>query len=203
MEENSLKIMIERFFNAELSIEEERELCCFLREHDVPNELRKNKETIIALCSEEVEAEMPAGAEARLEAMLDTLAEDEELYITDKRDISKAKKPIPRIPRFVWYGAAAVVLAVCYLFIGNDEQLPAQRAGQLPVNIIQVTASEQEPYEQEKDTFDNPEDAMKCFKAAMGDIKLALSTTEKNTREIGNALNEAFLPYKNIIRNNM
>ena len=77
-----------------------------------------------------------------------------------------------------------------------------QYSGQT-VNIAQVTASDPECDEPEKDTFDNPEDAMRCFKAAMGDIKLALNTTEKNTREIGDVLNEAFQPYKNIIRINM
>lgn len=201
MEMKSLKTMIERFFNAELSIEEERELCCFLREHDVPAELRKDKEAVIALCGEVEEVCLPSGAEVRLEAMLDTLAQDEELYIKDERGTSKTKRRIPPVPRFLWRSAAvAATLAACYLFVSNDEEL--SHTGH-DVNIVQVTASEQESYEFEEDTFDNPQDAMRCFKAAMGDIKIALNATEKDTREIADALNDAFLPYKKIIKINM
>lgn len=202
MEEN-IKIMIERFFNAELSAKEERELCCFLREHDVPAELRKDKECIIALCGKDEDIASIPGAEARLEAMLDTLAEDEERQVTDGHSISKAKRRILKVPRLAWYSAAAaVVLVVSLLFMDNEGMHPAQHTGQ-DAKIVQVTLSEPEPDELEEDTFDNPEDAMKCFKAAMGDIKLALNTTEKNTREISDALNEAIMPYKNIIRINM
>lgn len=202
MEEN-IKIMIERFFNAELSAKEERELCCFLREHNVPAELRKDKECIIALCGKDEDIASIPGAEARLEAMLDTLAEDEERQVTDGHSIPKAKRRILKVPRLVWYSAAAaVVLAASLLFMDSDGQHPAQHTGQA-AKIVQITVSEPELDEPEEDTFDNPEDAMKCFKAAMGDIKLALNTTEKNTREISDALNEAIMPYKNIIRINM
>lgn len=202
MEEN-LKKMMERFYNAELSIEEERELCCFLREHDVPAELRKDKEAIIALCGEEQDIELPAGAETRLEAMLDTLAEEEELCTADERSTSKTGKRLLKVPRSVWHGAAAAaILAACCFLVNDDEQLPVQHAGQAG-NVAQVVVPEQEYDEQEEDTFDNPKDAMECFMAAMGDIKLAVNTTENNTREIGDALNDALLPYKDIIRINM
>lgn len=202
MEEN-LRIMIERFFNAELSVEEERELCYFLREHDVPAELHKDKETIIALCGKEQKAELPVGAETRLEAMLDTLVEDEELYMSAKRSTTKAKRGLLGVPRFIWYGTvAATVLVACYLFVNNDELQPMWHAWQTE-NIAQVAVSESEYDEQEEDTFDNPEDAMNYFKATMDDIKFAVNVAEKNTREIGDALNEAFVPYKDIIRINI
>ena len=42
MEEKDIKKKIEQFFNAELSVEEERELCRFLRENDVPACLHSN-----------------------------------------------------------------------------------------------------------------------------------------------------------------
>lgn len=202
MEEN-LKMIMERFYNAELSIEEERELCCFLREHDVPAELRKDKEAIIALCGEEQDIELPVGAETRLEAMLDTLAEEEELCTADERSTSKTGKRLLKVPRSVWHGAAAAaILAACCFLVNDDEQLPVQHAGQAG-NVAQVVVPEQEYDEPEEDTFDNPKDAMECFMAAMGDIKLAINTTENNTREIGDALNDALLPYKDIIRINM
>ena len=35
----------------------------------------------------------------------------------------------------------------------------------------------------DKDTFDNPEEAMQCLKAAYGDMMLAVNTARDNTRE--------------------
>ena len=73
MEDFRLRMMIEQFFDAVLTDEEERELCSYLRENDVPAELRKDKEMILALCHESEETALPDGAELRLEAMIDTL----------------------------------------------------------------------------------------------------------------------------------
>lgn len=42
-----LRMMIEQFFDAVLTAEEERELCRNLRENDVPAELRRDKEVIL------------------------------------------------------------------------------------------------------------------------------------------------------------
>ena len=47
MEDMKLKLMIEQFFDAVLTAEEERELCRYLRENDVPSELRRDKEVIL------------------------------------------------------------------------------------------------------------------------------------------------------------
>ena len=41
-------MMIEQFFDAVLTAQEERELCRYLRENDVPSELRRDKEVIFA-----------------------------------------------------------------------------------------------------------------------------------------------------------
>ena len=191
MEKEKLDIMIERFFNAELSVEEERELCCYLREHDVPAELRKDKEAIIALCGEEHEAVLPSGAEARLEAMLDTLAEDEVPDVSDERDAGGAKRRIFKIPRFVWHGAAAVaLLAVGYIFM--DENVQSHEKQQ---TVVAEFA--------EEDTFDNPEDAMVCFKGAFENMMLVVNKTHKNTRKMENNLNKAVAPYKNMIKINI
>ena len=47
MEDFRLRMMIEQFFDAVLTAEEERELCRDLRENDVPAELRRDKEVIL------------------------------------------------------------------------------------------------------------------------------------------------------------
>lgn len=191
MEKEKLDIMIERFFNAELSVEEERELCCYLREHDVPAELRKDKEAIIALCGEEHEAVLPSGAEMRLEAMLDTLAEVEVPDVSDERDAGGAKRRIFKIPRLVWHGAAAVaLLAVGYIFM--DENVQSHEKQQ---TVVAEFA--------EEDTFDNPEDAMECFKGAFENMMLVVNTTHKNSRKMENTLKDAVAPYKEIIKINI
>ena len=46
-----LRMMIEQFFDAVLTAEEERELCRDLRENDVPAELRRDKEVILTFFS--------------------------------------------------------------------------------------------------------------------------------------------------------
>lgn len=42
-----LRMMIEQFFDAVLTAQGERELCRYLRENDVPSELRRDKEVIL------------------------------------------------------------------------------------------------------------------------------------------------------------
>ena len=71
MEKEILKDWIERFFAAELTMDEERELYRYLCENEVPTELRKDKEAIIALCGEPKEVELPEAPVQRLEAMLE------------------------------------------------------------------------------------------------------------------------------------
>ena len=76
MEKEILRDWIERFFAAELTMDEERELYRYLCEKEVPTELRKDKEAIIALCGTiDQEVELPEGATHRLEAMLDEMEE--------------------------------------------------------------------------------------------------------------------------------
>ncbi len=195
MEEKDLKKKIEQFFNAELSVEEERELYRFLRENDVPTCLQKDKEAIIALCGDDIDVELPSGAEARLEAMLDSLAADETEELPQKTTVKEDKRPVLKIPRFVWRGAAAAaVLAVGYIFIDKNVHSPAVEPA------FQVTASAELP---EEDTFDNPEDAMECFKGAFENMMLVVNTTHKNSRKMENNLNKAVAPYKNMIKINI
>lgn len=202
MEENNLKVMIERFFNAELTVAEERELCSYLREHDVPTELRKDKEAIMALCACDVEVELPAGAEARLEAMLDTLAQDETLPKVNENGVAKTKRRQFKVPRFVWYGAAAMVLLTMgYTLMSVFDSTPLQHDAP-KTGGFQAVAHEL-PHEYEEDTFDNPEDALECFKGAIGNMMLAVNTTQNNALKIENALAEAVAPYKKIININI
>ena len=206
MEEKILKGMMIRFFDAELTAEEERELCCWLRENDVPAELRKDKETIIALCAEPIVAELPKGAVQRLEAMLDGLEESKVYLNADDPAYSGRKRRVLKLPRAVATGAVAAAVAfLVYIVFQNKDvtqgagiTLPADPA----VSQLQVTESPQEYIldDTEEDTFDNPEDAIRCFKNAYGNVMIAIHTAQDNTKEIESRLEEAFTLYKDIIK---
>ena len=172
MEDFRLRIMIEQFFDAVLTAEEERELCRYLRENDVPAELRKDKEMILAFCRESEETELPDGATLRLEAMIDGLAEKNTPMARNEKSVTKTGKRIIVIPRIMRYSAAAAVVIAC-LFTAEYW---------FPVTTSQN--SEIQALDAESDTFDNPEDAMRCLKAAFNDISLAVNSTQHNLKEI-------------------
>ena len=177
MEDFRLKMMIEQFFDAVLTAEEERELCRYLRENDVPAELRKDKEMILAFCRESEEIELPDGAALRLEAMIDGLAEKSTPTTNDEKITTKTYRRIAGIPRRIWwYGAAAIVLlTVGIQFINENNTTSATK---------ERNTTTAQFFDTEKDTFDNPEDAMLCLQAALNDISLAVNSTQNNIKEI-------------------
>ena len=193
MEEKILKEMMVRFFDAELTAEEERELCCWLRENDVPAELRKDKETMIALCAEPIVAELPEGAAQRLEAMLDGLEEAKEYLSADDQVYSGRKRRVLRIPRVITRAVAVAVVFLVYIAF-LDKDVTEGSGATLPA----ATPPPQENMldDTEEDTFDNPEDAIRCFRNAYGNVMLAINTAQDNTKEIESRLEEAFTPYK-------
>ena len=172
MEDFRLRMMIERFFDAVLTAEEERELCRYLRENDVPAELQRDKEMILAFCRESEEVELPDGAAMRLEAMIDGLAEKSRPAANDEKSVTKRDKRIFTIPRAMRYGAAAAAVIACMLTA--DYWLPTTAH-----QSYKVLA-----FDTEMDTFDNPEDAMRCLGAAFKDINLAVNSTQNNIKEI-------------------
>ena len=172
MENFRLRMMIEQFFDAVLTAEEERELCRYLRENDVPAELRKDKEMILAFCRESEEVELPDGAALRLEAMIDGLAEKSTAMARDENSDAKTGKRIVVIPRIMRYSAAAAVVIACLFTADYWLTAPTQQSDE----VIAIDT--------EKDTFDNPEDAMRCLQAAFNDISLAVNSTQNNIKEI-------------------
>lgn len=197
MEVKRLKDMIERFFDAQLTVDEERELCRWLSDNDVPAELRRDKEVILTLCEEPVGDELPVGAVGRLEAMIDNLAEVQEITATSDANMSKDGRRILKIPRIAIGGAvAAAMAAVAYITMFGGEQNVVQKVEETQSAVVMAEVPEE-------DTFDNPEDAMECFKGALGNMMLAVNTTRENTRKMENTLNKAVAPYKNMIKINI
>ena len=185
MEDFRLRMMIERFFDAVLTAEEERELCNYLRENDVPAELRKDKEMILAFCRESEEVELPDGAAMRLEAMIDSLAEKSTPAASDENSVTETRKRTIAIPRMMRYGAAAAAVIACLLTA--EYWLPATTKQNNEVMA----------FDTERDTFDNPEDAMRCLEAAFNDINLAVNSTQNSLKEIEATLGASIKMSKN------
>ena len=176
MTDKQLKDWMERFFDAELTVDEERELYRYLCANEVPAELRKDREVILALCSTaEEDIELPEGAAERLEAMLDELEETKEELQTDDTVISRERSKIVKIPRLFLRAACVAGVAIALFVI-------------LPDRVTEPLLTE--VYEEE-DTFDNPEEAMKCLLAAYGDIRYAMNTTQRQTHEAYQTLEQS------------
>ena len=185
MEEKELKIMIERFFDAELTIDEERALCRYLRDNDVPAELRKDKDAVIALCGEPADVQLPIGAMERLESMLDGLEPQQEQCITDSAVAVEKKKRLLKIPRYAAVAATAVAMVVmAYIFIPSENLSSPESTEELMTEIY------------EEDTFDNPEDAMRCVQMAFANVQHAVTATQMNVSEIGSILKQSVKMYK-------
>ena len=185
MEEKELKIMIERFFDAELTVDEERALCRYLRDNDVPAELRKDKDAVIALCGEPADVQLPIGAMERLESMLDGLEPQQEQCITDSAVAVEKKKRLLKIPRYAAVAATAVAMVVmAYIFIPSENLSSPESTEELMTEIY------------EEDTFDNPEDAMRCVQMAFANVQHAVTATQMNVSEIGSILKQSVKMYK-------
>ena len=191
MEKEILKEWMERFFLAELTMDEERELYQYLCANEVPAELRKDREVILALCSTaEEDIELPEGAAERLEAMLDGLEKMKEELETDDTVISKESGKIFKIHRlFLRAACAAAVVAILFLVIPYGSNKYADEKAMLAM-VDDV----------DKDTFDTPEEAMQCLMAAYEDIMFAMNTARDNTREVHQALTQSVMTNLNLLK---
>ena len=159
MEDKVLERMIDRFFDADLTVEEERELCSYLRDNDVPDRLCKDKDAVLALCTGSEPVELPAGAEARLVAMIDALDSSEYSAAASNDKARGRDSKIYKIPRTVWYGvaAAASIAVLFYVVAPSLESAATVKEAQTVASVEFV----------EEDTFDEPEEAMLCAKESL------------------------------------
>ena len=192
MEEKRLRDMIERFFNAELTAEEELTLCRFLYANEVPVELRTDREVIIALCGTLEEAALPEGATERLEAMLDGLEADAKgVPVTTAAGLSVQRSVFHALgSKYLLRAAcaAAVVVAVFLAIPYGDDKHTDEGTTLAMVDDV------------DKDTFDNPEEAMQCFMEVYNDIMLAMNTARDNTHEVHQALTQSVMINLNLFK---
>ena len=193
MTDKQLKDWMERFFDAELTVDEERELYRYLCANEVSAELRKDREVILALCSTaEEDIELPEGAAERLEAMLDGLEADAKgVPVTTAAGLSVQRS----IFHALWSKyllraacAAAVVVAVFLAIPYGDDKHTDEGTTLAMVDDV------------DKDTFDNPEEAMQCFMEVYNDIMLAMNTARDNTHEVHQALTQSVMINLNLFK---
>ena len=198
MTDKQLKDWMERFFDAELTVDEERELYRYLCANEVSAELRKDREVILALYSTaEEDIELPEGAVERLEAMLDGLEKMRTHLNPPCEGGLKKVRPRYTLPhREGWGGSfllraacAAAVVAVLFLVIPYGSNKYADEKATLAM-VDDV----------DKDTFDTPEEAMQCLMAAYGDIMFAMNTARDNTREVHQALTQSVMTNLNLLK---
>ena len=171
MEEKELRRMIESFFEAALSPDEERLLCNYLRCNGVPASLLKDKEIILNLCNGLHESPpLPDGAAERLEAMLD----DVQLQANKKNTAIRRKAS-----SVLWYAAtiAAACIAAIVLFYNDGTSMQFDETAQY------------EAYE--RDTYSTPQEAMRCMQAVLGDLKLSANNTQKNIQAVSAGLKQS------------
>ena len=191
MEKEILRDWIERFFAAELTMAEERELYRYLCENEVPTEFREDKEAIIALCIDiDGEVAMPEGAAQRLEAMLDELEEMQTRLNPPCEEGAEGTHPQYSLPPRKGWGAF-LLRAACVAGVAVALFLALPEVKDKPLLA--------EVYEEE-DTFDNPEEAMQCLMAAYGDMMYAMNTTRYNTREAHQAVTQSVKTRLNMLK---
>ena len=192
MEKEILRDWIERFFAAELTMAEERELYRYLCENEVPTEFREDKEAVIALCGNiDKEVELPEGATHRLEAMLDEMEEMQTHLNPPCKGGLEAPPRRRTLPHREGWGGSFLLRAACVAGVAVALFLALPEGKDNPLLA--------EVYEEE-DTFDNPEEAMQCFMAAYNDIMLAMNTARDNTREVHQALEQSVITNLNMLK---
>lgn len=172
MEDNVLERMIDRFFEAQLSVDEERELYRYLLDNDVPSRLQREKEAVIALYGKDEPVELPVGAEERLAAMLDTLENRDAFPGENAAKAVPGFKKVRKIPRgFAGFVASAAAVALLlYIAVPLTEQPKTERKAPATKSYEPV----------EEDTFDDPKAALQCAKESIGEILLAMNSVQNS-----------------------
>lgn len=107
-----LKSRIDGFFNGTLTYDEEQELYLYLCSNDVPPSLQRDKEAILALCTDTNDYTLPTGARERLTDMLDALNNASPVVVTAAEQHVTPIKKTKKVAIYIWCFAAAMVLVI-------------------------------------------------------------------------------------------
>lgn len=117
-----IKILKEKFFNGETTIEEEFELRRILQKDDSASMYDAERELLLALLPQESEA--PTGLEEKLSQLIDHMAENEkQAMVPSEKRRNGANRKIFTIPQIAacTATAAAAIMLVCLIGMGKTK----------------------------------------------------------------------------------
>lgn len=158
--------LINRYFEGEITLEEERQLRNFLRENEVPAELQRDKELILSLCEQPSEVKIPDDLSERLSNKIDEWESKSNEQKEAAPVIGTVKKRYT-LSRLQWVYAAAAVVALLltfHLFNPADDS--------------------------QKDTFDSPQMAYAQVNKALSLFSQAIDKGEKGIEKADEVMNE-------------
>lgn len=120
-----LKSRIDGFFSGTLTYDEEQELYLYLCSNDVPPSLQRDKEAILALCTDANDYTLPTGSCERLTAMIDTLADVPPVVAIGVEQPVTTVKKTNRVPIYIWCFAAVAAVVVLVILLCVPRTQPA------------------------------------------------------------------------------
>ena len=145
---DNMRDLIERFFDGATSIEEEYRLRRILEEENLPADIEREKNMLLAMLP--VPCEIPAGMEARLNNLIDSLAANEEA----KKAPHPTKKP-SKARRIIIYTLATAAAIALTFALHPEEQRP-------------------------KDTFTSPEEAAIYINDTFNHLSMVVNSSREN-----------------------
>ncbi len=151
---SNIKELIEKFFDGTTTVEEELEMRRILCQEELPAHIEEQKALLLAMLP--TESEVPAGLEARLEALIDNLAQEEQTLPCHPKEVAERSLRSTRallFARCATLAAAAIVALVCLLH---------------PIK------------ERPRDTFSTPEEAAKHINETFAHLAMVVNSGQKN-----------------------
>lgn len=161
-----IKTLIEKYYEATITAEEERCLYDYLHNNDVPQSMANDKELILAMCPDVLSADRSCGFEQRISDFISELDTKENEANKNGRRLVAVRRRFLGLPFKFWTVSAAAFIGVIAGF---------------------AALSTTEP----KETFDSPEEAYACVSAIMSNIALVLDNGVENIRRVGVHMHEA------------
>lgn len=153
-----IKILIEKFFDGNTTVEEERYLCRYLRTHDVPEYMQGDKEIILACAADRADVLPEQHFGARIENYIDTLG-----AAADAASASSASTVLRRRLGMMYKMTGVAAAMFIAVVMGYAMTMMQSHEG----------------------TFDNPYDAYMCVNEVLGNLSSAMNGGVQNVQNIG------------------
>ena len=152
---DNIKELINKFYDGATTVEEEQELRRILCEEKLPADIEQEKALLLAMLPNE--CEIPEGLEARLENLIENLAEKKDSPRANTKTAMGHLRRMVKIPQRPLWGSLAVAAATVALIfmLHNREQRP-------------------------QDTFSTPEEAAIHINATFAHLAMVMNSGREN-----------------------